>query len=87
MPPRPNIYIREEQINFTYIMHICRMNSKMAKWLTYIVQYIVKLIQLLLLSSFIEISELNANRVDPDQTPHSAASDQGQHCLSMPLNA
>ena len=25
--------------------------------------------------------QLSANRVDPDQTPHSAASDQGLHCL------
>ena len=41
---------------------------------------------------FCRISELNANSVDPDKTPHSAASenaasDQGLHCLSMPLNA
>ena len=28
-----------------------------------------------LLSCFVEISELNANSVDPDQTPRSAASD------------
>ena len=28
---------------------------------------------------------LNANIVDPDQTPQSAASDQGQHCLPMSL--
>ena len=26
-----------------------------------------------------------ANSVDPDQTPHSAASDQGLHCLLMPI--
>ena len=26
----------------------------------------------------------NANSVDPDQTPRSAASDQGLHCLPMP---
>ena len=26
-----------------------------------------------------------ANRVDPDQTPRSAASDPGLHCLAMPL--
>ena len=29
------------------------------------------------------ISELNANRLDPDQTPPSAASDQDLRCLSM----
>ena len=27
----------------------------------------------------------NANSVDPDQTPRSAASDQGLHCLPMSL--
>ena len=31
------------------------------------------------------ISELDANSVDPDQTPSSAASDLGLQCLSMPL--
>ena len=31
---------------------------------------------------FVEISELNANSVDPDQTPRS---DLGQHCLPMSL--
>ena len=30
-----------------------------------------------------EIIELNANSVDPDQTPRSAASDLGLHCLPM----
>ena len=34
---------------------------------------------------FIEISVFNANSVDPDQTPHSAASDQELHCLPMSL--
>ena len=27
----------------------------------------------------------NSNSVDPDQTPHSAASDLGRHCLSFAL--
>ena len=27
----------------------------------------------------------NANREDPDQTPHSAASDLGLHCLPLSL--
>ena len=35
------------------------------------------------LSVVIEISLCNANCEDPDQTPHSAASDLGLHCLSM----
>ena len=30
---------------------------------------------------FIEIPVLNANSVDPDQTPRSVASDLGLHCL------
>ena len=41
--------------------------------------------QFLLLPSFIEIPVFNANRVDPDQMPHSAASGQGLHCLPMSL--
>ena len=32
-----------------------------------------------------EISEFNANSVDPDQTPRSAASNLGLHCLPMSL--
>ena len=32
-----------------------------------------------------EISELNANSVDPDQMLHSAASDLGLHCLPVSL--
>ena len=39
----------------------------------------------LLLSCFIEISELNSNSVDPDQMPCSAMFDLGQHCLPMSL--
>ena len=39
----------------------------------------------LLLSGLIEIPIFNANSVDPDQMPHTAASDQGLHCLPMSL--
>ena len=39
----------------------------------------------LLLTCFIEISVLNANRVDPDQTPRSAASDLDIYYLPMSL--
>ena len=35
--------------------------------------------------SLIEISVINADSVNPDQTPHSAASDLGLLCLPMPL--
>ena len=34
---------------------------------------------------FVEISEFNANGVDPDQMPRSAASDLGLHCLPVSL--
>ena len=37
------------------------------------------------LSYFLEILVFNANSVDPDQTPHNAASDQGLHCLPISL--
>ena len=36
-------------------------------------------------SMFIEIPVFNANSVDPDQTPHSAASNLSLHCLPMSL--
>ena len=42
--------------------------------------------QIFLVLSFItEIPVLKANSVDPDQMPHSAASDLGIHCLPMSL--
>ena len=34
---------------------------------------------------FSENPILNANSVDPDQMPHSAASDLGLHCLQLSL--
>ena len=39
----------------------------------------------LLLLCFVEMSELNANSVDPDQMPQNAASDLGLYCLQMSL--
>ena len=39
----------------------------------------------LVLSYFIEISELNSNNVDTDQTSRSVASNLGLYCLPMPL--
>ena len=41
--------------------------------------------QFLSLPCFIEIPDFNANSADPDQTPRSAASDLGLHCLPMSL--
>ena len=49
------------------------------------VSYINGVWLVLLLPCFVIILELNANRVDPDQTPHVAASDLGLHCLPMSL--
>ena len=43
----------------------------------------VWLVFFLLFSCFVEISELNANSVDPDQTPRSAASHLSLRCLPM----
>ena len=34
---------------------------------------------------YVEIPVLNANSLDPDQTPQIAASDLGLHCLQMSL--
>ena len=39
----------------------------------------------LLLKSYKEIPVFNANSVDPDQTPRSAACDLGLHCLQCPF--
>ena len=49
--------------------------------------WLVLLLLLLLLSCFGVISELNANSVDPHQTPQNAASNQGLHCLPMSVDA
>ena len=49
------------------------------------ISYIRGIWLVLLLSCFVEISDLNANGVDPDQMLHSAASDLGLHCLPMSL--
>ena len=45
----------------------------------------VRDVWLFLLIYFIEIPVFNANSVDPDQTPHFAASDLGLHCSLMSL--
>ena len=36
-------------------------------------------------SQCVNIVVCMVNRVDPDQTPHSAASDLGLHCLQRPI--
>ena len=45
-------------------------------WLVYII---------IMFCRNLEISGLNANSVDPDQTPRSAASDLGLYCLPVYL--
>ena len=49
------------------------------------ISYMGCLVSFLLLSYSAEISELNANSVDLDQTPQNAASDLGLHCLPISL--
>ena len=49
------------------------------------ISYIRGVLLVFILSCFVEIPELNANTVDPDQTPHFAASDLGLHCLPVSL--
>ena len=48
-------------------------NSRVSAWFVFI------------MTLFIKIPEFNENRVDPDQTPHFAASNLGLHSLPMPL--
>ena len=49
------------------------------------ISYIRGVWLVLLLSCFVEIPELNANDVDPDQMPHSAASDFGLPVCKCPF--
>ena len=42
-------------------------------------------VSFVLLSCFVEISGLNTNSVDPDQMPHSAASDLGYSVCQCPF--
>ena len=37
------------------------------------------------MSIFEDYGAFNANKVDPDQTPRSVATEQGLHCLPMSL--
>ena len=49
------------------------------------ISYIKGVWLVFIISCSVEIFELNPNRVDPDQTPCSAVSDLGPHCLPMSL--
>ena len=46
---------------------------------------VVGCLVVLLFLCFIEILVFNANSVDPDQMPHSVASDLGLYCLPVTL--
>ena len=67
------------------LTHLCRVDSSTISLWTG--SFLISLVPgwFLLLPYFKELSELNANNVDPDKTPRSAASDLGLRCLSMPL--
>ena len=63
------------------LKHLCQVDPSLVRFIFYI--GCVWLV--LSLPYLIGVSELNANSVDPDQTPHLAASDLGPHCLPMSL--
>ena len=65
--------------------HLCRVDSSISTIWTGPFSIEGLYCYLLLLPWFIRCSVFNANNVDPDQTPRSAASDLGPHCLPMPL--
>ena len=68
-----------------YLTHLCREDSY-HNYLGRSISYIRGIWLVLLLSCFVEISELNANSVDPDQTPRFAVSDLGLHCFQCPFD-
>ena len=49
------------------------------------ISYIEGVWLVFIITIFVGIFQLNANRVDPDQTPQNAASDKGILCLPMSL--
>ena len=65
------------------LTHICRVDSSTITLLTGPFHYIRGVwLFFLLISCFVEISELIANSVDSEQTPRSVASDLGLCLLS-----
>ena len=67
------------------LTHLCLVNSSIIALWTGLFPITRCLVSFLLWLCFLEIPELNANSVDPDQTPRPAASDLGLHCLPMSL--
>ena len=77
-------YVNLLLINLTRLTHLCRVDSPInildcpfpAEGVSG---------KALLLPYFIQIPVLNANSIDPDQTPRSAASDLDLHCFQITL--
>ena len=69
------------------LTHLCRVDSSiLASWKgPFPRKERVSSCFLLLPRFMIDIPAFNANSVDPDQTPRSAASDLGPHCLSLSI--
>ena len=84
-----NRILRNSTVHSFYCCTISEANPFMPSGLFYLnssnqsisSRRIVRLI--FIITMFIEISVFNANNVDPDQTPHSEASDLGLHSLTM----
>ena len=67
--------------SFVILTHLRRVDSSTTTlWTGLFPTACVKLVFIINIC-FIEIPVVNANSEDPDQTPRSAASDLGLHCL------
>ena len=67
------------------LTHLCRMDSSTITFWTGPFQIERVSCWFLFMPCFIEIPVFNANNIKPDQTPQSAASDLGLHCLLISL--
>ena len=67
------------------LTYLCRMDSSTFTPRTIHYKYKRCLVSLYYFPCFIKSPVFNANSVDPDQTPRSAASDLGLHCLPVSL--
>ena len=69
----------------SHLIHLCIVDSSTSLSGQFHFPFKECLVYFSVASFIMEILVLNANSVDIDQTPHSTASDQGLHCLSMSL--